>query len=272
MTTITWDGFGERFYEAGVSKAVFYGSDSRGVAWNGLISVQESTVDTVDPLYFDGFKYADLVTLGDFEGVIKAFTYPDEFLPYCGDWEAKPGFFLTSQPKTRFGLAYRTEINNDLSESIGYKIHLIYNLIAVPADKTYETLSLDTDPIDLEWSVTAIPEEIDNFRPTAYVVIDSRKIDPFLLSDIEDIIYGTDTDEPKLPDLNGLISFVQKWGRLIITDLGNGVWRADSPIDGVITMLDATTFQIVSDTASFIDADTYTISSSANNTEDIWPP
>jgi hypothetical protein len=272
MTTITWDGIGTRFYEAGVSKGVFYGVDSRGIPWNGLTSVESSSVDTVDPLYFDGLRYADLVTLGDFEGVLKAFTYPDEFAEYEGSWQAEGGFYMTGQPKTRFGLSYRTEISNDLGESIGYKIHLLYNLLAIPANKTYETLSLDTDPVDLEWDITAIPEEVDGFRPTAYVVIDSRKIDPFLLTDIEDIIYGTAETDPKLPDLNSLVSFVQKWGRLIITDLGDGRWQADSPIDGVITMLDATTFQIVSDTAIIIDPDTYTISSSEGNEDELWPP
>ena len=118
----------------------------------------------------------------------------------------------------------------------------------------------------------SVPEPISNFRPTAYVVIDSRKIDPFLLADIEAIIYGTDEDDPRLPELDGLITFVKKWGRLIITDLGNGLWQADSPIPGIIEMLDETTFEITSDTAVFIDAVSYTIESSEGNTEDLWPP
>lgn len=274
MATITWDGTGERFYEAGISKGVFYGSDSKGVAWNGLTSVEENSVDTVDPLYFDGFKYADLVTLGDFEGTLKAFTYPDEFLPYVGTWDTKPGFFLENQAKGRFGLSYRTEINNDLGEQVAYKLHLVYNLLALPANKTYDTLSLDNDPVDLEWSITAIPEEVDGFRPTAYVVIDSRKIDPFLLADIERIIYGDVDSDPRLPTLGSLVTFVQRWGRLIITDLGDGLWRADSPIEGVITLdpMDPTIFTIVSDTATYIDAVTYTITSSDSNEEILWPP
>ena len=272
MATITWDAAGERFYQTGVSKGVFYASNSVGVPWNGLTSVEERTVDTSDPLYFDGFRYGDIITLGDFEGTLKAFTFPDEFLEYDGIQDAKPGFFMTSQPRKRFGLGWRTEISNDLGESVAYKLHLVYNILAIPANKTYDTMSLDTEPTDLEWSLSAIPEEVDNFRPTAYVVIDSRKMDPFLLSDLEAILYGTTEDAPRLPDLGSLVSFVQKWGRLIITDLGDGRWQADSPIDGIITMLDSTTFQIDSDTASFIDADTYTISSSATNEEALWPP
>lgn len=276
MTKIVWDQLGERFYENGVSQGVFYEADSFGVPWNGLVSVESLGVDTADPHYFDGFKYGDVVTLGDFEGKLKALTYPDRFLAYQGVWQTEAdGFYLGNQQKTRFGLSYRTEINNDLGQSVGYKLHLLYNLIAIPSDTSYETLSLDNEPIEFEWDISGLPEEVDNFRPTAYVVIDSRNMDPFLLSDIEDIIYGTDERDAQLPNLNGLVTFAIKWGRLIITDNNDGTWTATTPLDGVITMLDSTTFQIVSDTAVYIDPptnETYEISSSANNTEDIWPP
>ena len=270
MTRLVWDQAGSRFYENGVSRGVFYGSDSKGVPWNGLTSIEESNDDSIEPLYFDGVKYAELVTLGDFKGKLKAFTYPDEFVLYDGMDVRKSGFYLGNQPKLKFGLSYRTEISNDTMQ-MGYKIHLLYNLTAIPSAKVYQTMSLDTNPTDFEWDISAIPQNVDRFRPTAHVVIDSRKIDPFLLNDIEDLIYGTDDNDPLLPNLNGLVTFVQKWGRLIITDNGDGTWTADSPLEGVITMLDPTTFEIVSDTAIFLDADTYEISSSDANTEDIWP-
>lgn len=271
MTRLVWDQAGERSYESGVSQGVFYGADSKGIPWNGLSFVEETSNDMVDPLYFDGFKYADVVTLGDFEGKIKAFTYPDEFLAYDGTIQSATGFYLTDQQKSRFGLAYRTEVGNDYDPRSGYKIHLLYNLLAIPSDKTHNTLSLNVEPMDFEWDISAIPEEVDKFRPTAHVIIDSRKIDSFLLADIENIIYGTSTTDPLLPNLNGLLSFVQKWGRLIITYNGDGTWTAESPLEGVINMLDGTTFQIVSDTAVFIDGVSYTISSSEVNSEDIWP-
>lgn len=271
MARLVWDQAGDRVYENGVSQGVFYGSDSKGIPWNGLISVEEVNNDSVNPLYLDGFKYADEITIGDFEGILTAFTYPDEFMGYEGVDDWKPGFYLADQPKKRFGLSYKTEINSDQGQQIGYKIHLLYNLVAVPSNKAYQTLSLDSEPIDFKWDITAIPEELDKFRPTAHVVIDSRKIDPFLLVDIENIIYGTDTSDPLLPDLNGLVTFVQKWGRFIVTDNGDGTWTATSPLEGVITMLDAETFQIDTETAVFIDADSYTLSSSDVDDGDILP-
>lgn len=262
MTVLSWDNVGERHYENGVSKGVLYLDDGSGIAWNGLISVEEQNTDSAEPLYYDGFKYGDLVTLGDFEGHLTAFTYPAEFLPYMGILESDPGFYLTSQAKTRFGLSWRTEVNSDLGQSIAYKIHILWNALAIPADKEYQTLSLDNEPLELEWDISAIPEPVDNFRPTAYAVLDSRRINPLILADIENILYGDDTREPELPPLNGLISFASRWARLIITDFGDGTWGAESSIEGTITMLDAESFEIDTDTAEYIDPFTYEISSS----------
>ena len=262
MTTISWDEVGQRFYENGVTKGVFYPQNAPGVAWNGLTSVKESSVDTADPLYIDGQKYGDLITLGDFKGTMQAFTYPKEFLPYDGVLQAEVGFALTAQTRMRFGLCFRTEINSDLGQSIGYKLHLLYNVLAIPAQRDYQTLSLDNDPIEFEWDISAIPEIIDNFRPTAHIVIDSRDIDEFLLLDLENLLYGTEETDPQLPSMQSLITFVLGWGRLIISVDGDGIWTASSPIPGVIEDLDAESFQITSDTAVYLDSETYEISSS----------
>ena len=270
MTRLVWDQAGDRVYENGISQGVLYGSDSKGIPWNGLTAVEEIDNSSTEAVYFDGFKYADLITNNDFEGRIKAFTYPDEFLEYEGIDDWKPGFYLADQRRSRFGLSYRTEISNDQGPQ-GYKIHLLYNLLATPSNKTYETLSLDSEPMLFEWDVSAIPEPIDRFRPTAHVVIDSRKMDEFLLSDIEDILYGTEEVDALLPDLNGFVTFVQKWGRFIVTDNGDGTWTATTPLEGIITMVDPDTFSITTETAVYIDADSYTLSSSEVDDGSIFP-
>jgi hypothetical protein len=135
-------------------------------------------------------------------------------------------------------------------------------------------LSLDVEPLEFEWKLTAIPEDLANYRPTAHVIIDSRKIDPNLLKDIEDILYGNEASAARLPPLQGLGSFIRKWNRLIITDHGDGTWTADTEDEDTttLTMIDDTSFQIVSDTAIYFDTDSYAISSSNKNEEDIWQP
>lgn len=270
MAELVWDQVGDRLYEIGISKGVLYKDDGYGVAWNGLTAIEEDVSTATEPVYFDGVKFNDIVTIGDFSAVLRAFTYPDEFLKYEGTLKDQTGFYVMNQPQSRFGLSYQTKIGDDINGiEAGYKIHVLYNLTATPTSRNYETLGEDVEPLEFEWSLTSIPEEIENFRPTAHVIFNSRELDPNLLNDIEDLLYGDELNDPKLPSLKGLATFIRKWDRLIITDNGDGTWTAESNIEGIITMLDATTFQIDSDTATFIDAISYTISSSEKNEEDI---
>lgn len=270
MSTLVWDEVGTHYYEAGVSKGVLYQEDGTGVPWNGLTSVDEKVDNNVQPIYFDGVKFNDIVTLGDFSATLKAFTYPDEFLKYEGTLEDQRGFYIANQKPGRFGLTYRTEVGNEIDGNHhAYKLHILYNLTALPSDRTYETLSLDSSPSDLEWTITSIPESLDNYRPTSHVIFDSRRMNPHLLADIESILYGDDTQDAHLPSLKGLSAFIHKWNRLIITDNGDGTWTATANEEGIIEMLDPTTFQITTDTATYLDPFTYTIESSNKNEEDV---
>jgi hypothetical protein len=273
MSALVWDQVGTHMFETGISKGVLYKDDSYGVPWNGLTAIEESTSNEVDPVHFDGVKFNDIVTIGDFTAVLRAFTYPNDFLYYEGTIEDQTGFYILDQPQSKFGLSYQTKIGDDVHgiES-GYKIHLLYNLTALPSQRLYQTLSMSTEPIEFEWTITSIPEEIENFRPTAHVVLNSLEMDSHLLADIEAILYGDEDNDPRLPPLKGFATFIRKWDRLIITDNGDGTWTADSKEEGVITMIDDTTFQIITDTAEYLDATTYEIWSSEKNEEDIWLP
>lgn len=273
MAVLTWDKPGAHLFEAGVSKGVLYLADGSGVPWNGITAVDEKVYGSVEPVFFDGVKFNDIVTIGEFKATLKAFTYPEEFAECEGTLEEQRGFYIKNQAPSRFGLSYQTVTGDDINGLYtGYKIHILYNLTALPSDRARETISDSIAPVEFEWEITAIPEEIENYRPTAHVVFDSRKMDPHLLRDIESILYGDEDEDAHLPSLKGLSSFVRKWDRLIISDIGNGRWQATSQEPDVITMLDEDTFQIVSDTAEYISAYSYTITSSEKNEEDIWLP
>ena len=273
MATLMWDQVGERFFETGISKGVLYKSDNYGVAWNGITSIEENDSDSVESVHFDGTKFNDIVTLGDYEAILRAFTYPDEFLFYEGIIEDQTGFFAYNQPKTQFGMSYQTKVGSDIhANEAGYKIHLLWNLTALPSHRLYQTLALDTTPLEFEWSLSSIPEDMENFRPTSHAVIDSRKIDPELLKDIESILYGDEENDARLPPLKGFATWIREWQRLVIIDHGDGTWSAESPVEGQIIMLDDTTFQIQTETARYNDPDSYDIWSSEKNADDIWLP
>jgi hypothetical protein len=270
MATLVWDEIGKRVYESGVNKGVLYMPDGFGVPWNGLISVSEKHGSAVEPLYYDGVKFEDIVTTGEYSATIKAFTYPDEFLEFEGIEEYDKGIFVNDQKQGRFNLSYQTRQRNDTDKE-AYKIHLLYNLTAIPSDVEYQTLSNEGSAIEFEWDITAIPNYIEGFNPTAHLIIDSRKMDPYLLQDVEDILYGSETNDPYLPPSNDLINYIKKWERIIIIDNGDGTWTATTTQEGYIVMLDGITFQINNANAVYLDPTEYQISSSPANEEDIWP-
>jgi hypothetical protein len=272
MAVITWGIVGERFYDVGLDRGVLYFPEGGGVAWSGLVSIEESNSTKVESAYFDGLKYTDIVTMGDFEATLRAFTYPDEFLRFEGTIEDQTGVMITGQPPITFALSYRTKVGNDLGAEVGYKLHILYNLIAVPSDIEHRTLALDPEPIEFEWMLTAVPEDIEEFRPSAHIIIDSRKIDSLLLGDIEEFLYGTEDNGPRLPSLKGLTSYIRNWERMVIVDNFDGTWTATTNDPDIITMIDETEFEITADTAVFLDADSYSLSSTEKNEGDLWLP
>lgn len=274
MTAIKWDEIGERKYEAGLDRGVLYVPEGTGVPWNGLVSVEEENNNEVEAVYFDGIKANDIVTIGEYSGTMTAFTYPDEFQPFSGMEEDQDGIFLANQEQGRFHLSYRTLIGTDTTQlGASYKIHLVYNLTANVASRNWETLALEVTPMEFEWAITAIPEDMDGHRPTAHLIIDTRRMDPWLVQDIEDILYGDAENDPSLPPMKALINFIRKWNRLIIEDHGDGTWSAISQDDSIITVDPDGYFEIDApdECVVVINPTTYTISSSEKNDEDIYP-
>ncbi len=270
MARLVWDQIGDRVYETGLDRGVLYFTDGGGVAWNGLSSVEEQSTKKIESVYYDGVKFNDIVINGEYSATLRAYTYPEEFLQFEGIEEEQLGVYFTDQPGGLFHISYRTKVGNDVNGiDQGYKLHLLWNLTAIPSTKTYESLSMNVAPEEFEWSLTSVPEEIDNHRPTSHMILDSTRVDPLLLEDIESFLYGDEDTSPVLPSLKGLTSFIRKWDRVIILDNGDGTWTATSPIESAIVMLDTTTFQINDAEVIYLDADTYEITSSDKNEEDI---
>lgn len=262
MTQLTWDQVGERRFEAGLDRGVLYLPDSGGVAWSGLTGIDENTEDTSTPYYLDGVRYLNVESLGDFKATLRALTYPDEFEPFIGIGSIGNGLLAHDQPPKRFGLSYRTKIGDDLNGSeAGYKIHILYNVSAVPSSNAYQSLGAQIAPVEFSWALSTTPQRTDRYRPTAHIVIDSTEIDPDVLGGLESILYGTETTDPSLPSLPEFISLLETWESITITDNGDGTWTATSVgPDDLIVMLDDTTFQINKVDATYSDEDTYDIS------------
>ena len=262
MAVLTWDKVGERVYQSGVDHGVLYLSDGTSVPWNGLIDIEEGSSQELKSFFLDGVKYLENLSPGDFLGKLKAYTYPDEFDSVNGIANVAPGLNYYEQPPKSFSLSYRSRVGTDLDENFGYKIHILYNLLAVPETYTRATKTdSGVQPIEFSWSLTGTPEKVNKRRPTVHISIDSRDTPPDILKLVEATLYGTPSTNPSLPSMIEISEFFGYLGALLIVDHGDGSWSAIDESDTYITMLDETTFQIVGADATYLDPITYKVSS-----------
>jgi hypothetical protein len=206
MTALQWDSVGERFYETGVDHGVLYqvdesGAYGDGVAWNGLTTVTEKPggADS-NKNYADNIMYVNLIAAEIFEGTIEAFTYPDEFAQNDGSYSPTPGVAIGQQGRRPFGLVYRSLQGNDTEgEDHGYKLHLVYGAQASPSEKAYATVNDSPSAISFSWDFSTTPVPVTGQKPTALITIDSTRTDSTKLQSLEDILFGTASDDPRLP-------------------------------------------------------------------------
>ena len=215
MSVLKWDETGKRLYETGVKKGVLYvqdetGAYGAGVAWNGLTAVTESP-SGAEPtaLYADDIKYLNLMSVEEFGATIEAYTYPEEFEVCNGYAEAAAGVYVGQQTRKAFGFSYVTSIGSDTKgNKHGYKIHVVYNALAKPSEKAYATVNDSPEAITFSWEVSTTPVNIAGLEPAASLTIDSTKCAAEKLKALEDMLYGSESEEPTLPSPDEIIALV----------------------------------------------------------------
>lgn len=205
MAKLVWDQAGKRTYETGVDRGVLYpnvsGAYPKGVAWSGLVSVTESPSGAEDnPLYADNMKYLNMKSAEEFGATIECYTYPDEWAACDGSADLADGVTIGQQARQNFGLCYRTRIGNDaVGDDYGYKLHLIYGCSASPSERAYQTVNDSPEAISFSFEIATTPVPVTGFRPVSSLTIDSTKVEKAALAALEDILYGTTTEEARLP-------------------------------------------------------------------------
>ena len=206
MAKLVWDKTGERFYETGVKKGVLYpqaagGTYPKGVPWNGLTAVTESPSGAEPtPLYADDIKYLNLMSAEEFGATVEAYTSPDEFAECDGRAAIAKGVSIGQQKRKPFGMSYVTTLGNDVDgNDHAYQIHLIYGALAAPSEKAYASINDSPEAMTLSWELSTTPVEVPGFEPTASVTIDSRNVNPTKLAALEAVLYGSESEEARLP-------------------------------------------------------------------------
>lgn len=258
MSRISWGSSRNRIMETGVDRVVFFPRSGPGLPWNGVTALKEDPSGSDIPVqHIDGVPFRSQKTKEGFAAILQAYTCPQEFEEY----EGTPGI-LTRQKRNAFGLSYRTLIANGHDGlDFAYKIHLVYNVLAMPSKADFSSLTADgLDAAPFSWGLSATPIDIPGAKPAAHLIIDTSIAYPEAIQAVEDVIYGSDTTTSRLPSVEELLDLFEQHAILTIIDHGDGTWTAIGP-DEAIQMLDADTFEITWPSAVYLDADTYKISS-----------
>lgn len=220
MSKLKWDLTGERVFETGLDRGVLFpmgdsGAYEKGVAWNGLSSVNESpSGGEPNAVWADNMKYLNLMSAEDFGATVEAYTYPPEFEECDGSAEIAPGVTIGQQDRKMFGMSYRTLIGNDVvGTKLGYKIHLIYGAQASPSEKNRTTVNESPEATAFSWELSTTPVDVPGYKPTAHLVIDSTKTSAEKLAALEKLLYGDDNDgESTLPMPEQVIEMMKAEG------------------------------------------------------------
>ena len=216
MAVLEWDVVGERSYETGVDHGVLYLPDDSGdyndaESWNGIVKITESPSGAgATPTYADNIKYLNLIAAELFGATIEAYTYPDKFAECDGTAVPVDGVFIGQQTRKKFGLCYRSQKGNDIEGTdFGYKIHLVYGAQAEPSARDHDTINDTPSAITFSWVISTSPVPVTDHKPTALITIDSTKVDSDALATLLDILYGTESVDPRLPLPDEVISIFE---------------------------------------------------------------
>ena len=111
MASLKWDVVGERRFETGVDRGVFYPRNASGIysvgeAWNGLTAVTESPSGAeTTKHYADNIPYLSLTSAEEFAATIEAFMWPAGFEEVDGLILPTPGLSVGQQARKTFGAA-----------------------------------------------------------------------------------------------------------------------------------------------------------------------
>ena len=196
--TITYNGFGlgwdapeDRVYQTGIDRGIFCSPVSGpAVVWNGLKSVEIDHEIKREMTYHQGIPIHNVYTFGSISGTIEAYSTPANFDSYGSQFKLRPGVYLHNQIPKRFNFSYRTRIGDSLTENLGYKLHIVYNALAIPSGHTRKTEDQNPEPMIHKWDITTAPSSISGKPPSSYIVIDSRYVDGDKLALIETLLYG----------------------------------------------------------------------------------
>lgn len=215
MAKLEWDTDGTRLFEAGVKNGILAlinkGTYDTPVPWNGLTSVTDSPDGAEEqPLYADGIKYGAMRSAETFGGTIECYTYPVEFRVCNGFAAVTKGAYIGQQTRNPFGFGYINNVGNDVDGiDYGERLHLIYNCTASPSEEQNQTINDSPEAKNPSFEYTSNPVAVTGFKPTSEFIVDSREVGEAVWKKVTDLVFGTESGEPKFPLPDELIALMK---------------------------------------------------------------
>mgnify|MGYP007103976506 CR=1 FL=1 len=164
-----------RKYQHGLDRGRVYIQNSRPLPWTGLVQVEDkrTNVDVI-PLYDDGIKY-DLLSEAISTGVkINCYNYPSALDGVTGFALDDHGILYDEQPLGFFSFAYRSMTDT------GYKIIVVFNVMAVPGNVVHETVEDAPHPTMFSFDGEAVPI-VSNGRIVSRIELDTDRVSKSLM-------------------------------------------------------------------------------------------
>lgn len=237
-----WDELSKKYFEGGCSNAMCYNFNPStkkydyGEAWNGVTNFTDNPSGADEQAsYADNIKYISIRGVENYGFSVGCYTYPDNFKKCLGKKTITKGVTVSQQEREPFGFAVTTKVGNDVSGiDFGETIHLVWNATASPTSKDYSTLNESSSPTEISIECSANPVEVnDQIKPTCNMEICCVGMDSETLQvvrELKDILYGTDTTDPRLPMPSEIISMFENVN-------SNYIYWGVAPDFSTITML-----------------------------------
>lgn len=233
ISRLNWPRLQEYQIDIGIDRGVIYpSSNEKPYAFTGLISVTENTEFSQRPIYFDGQKIGRVKSDGSFSGSLESLTE-------------------LASTKRPFGLSYRIRDNDHNN----YKINIIYNVIPLSETKAHDH-AISTHKIDF----ATLPINVIDEIKTSRLIIDTDIAYSWTLTALEEVLYGSVSQDPRLPTPNEIYQIFEDNSILQIIDLGDGSFKAIGP-DNVVTQIDDSSYSINWPSVIQLTEDTYRIHS-----------
>lgn len=207
--------FGENLrLQEGLSHGAVYLQDA-AEPWVGLISIESTTTSGVAQ-HLDGMVYAVTTPYDEYAFTVKGYTYPE----------------LLETAVQLDGLTYKDS---------NY-LYLVYNPLLYLNTSSYATDSDSTSVTTFELNGTSKPTKLRSLL-TSRLLVDLATASPSAVTQLTEILYGTDTNEPRWPSIEEVEEVFESNTLLRIIDHGDGTWSAIGP-DSAIKMVSPTEFEI----------------------------